>query len=139
MAREMRRPLPAGRYWADIFPQNRIAFDAWVNVAGAAGAIHGEVSEHFDARDGAPEHDFVIFTTNRELVWPDADMGFAPNVAGPDVHSSEDTVQKPPPTPSAADQLSAGLESVGKAVVLGVAAVAAVAALVLLMQARRRK
>jgi len=139
MARELRRPLPPGRYWADVFPQNRVMFDAWVKVAGDSGAIHGEVSEHFPASDGAPEHDFVIFVTNRELVWPDQEMGFAPNVAGPEIHSSDDTVQKPPPTPSAADQLSAGLESVGKAVVLGVVAVTIVAATVLLTQARKRR
>jgi hypothetical protein len=105
MALERRRPLPAGRYWADIFaPRN--AFDAWVQMANSRGAIHGEVSEHFEATDGAPEHDFVIFTTNTDLVWPDADMGFSPNVAPPNIKSSADTVQRPPPEPGAIDQIS---------------------------------
>ena len=105
MALERRRPLPAGRYWADIFaPRN--AFDGWVQMAASRSAIHGEVSEHFEATDGAPEHDFVIFRTNTELVWPDAEIGFAPNVAPPNITSSADTVQRPPPEPNAVDQLS---------------------------------
>jgi hypothetical protein len=105
MTLERRRPLPAGRYWADIFaPRN--AFDGWVQMAASRGAIHGEVSEHFEEAAGAPEHDFVIFTTNTDLVWPDADIGFAPNVAPPNVQSSADTVQRPPPEPSAIDQIS---------------------------------
>jgi hypothetical protein len=75
-------------------------------MAASRGAIHGEVSEHFDAAGGAPEHDFVIFTTNTELIWPDTEIGFAPNVAPPNIKSSADTVQRPPPEPGAIDQIS---------------------------------
>lgn len=93
---ERRRPLPAGRYWADIFRPN-VYWDAWVQMYGQAGKIHGEVSEHFPGVEGSPDRDFVIFTTSEELPWPDADMKVTPSVAGPDVHSSSDTVQRPDP------------------------------------------
>lgn len=139
MAIERRRPLPPGRYWADIFPQNRVMWDAWVKLAGESGALHGEVSEHFDATDGAPEHDFVIFVTNRELAWSDSDMGFAPNVAGSDVHSSNDTAQKPPPIPSAVDQISSGIDSLKSAVAVGVGVAVAAVVVVLLASLVRKK
>jgi hypothetical protein len=115
-------------------------FDAWVKTAGDSGALHGEVSEHFDEADGAPEHDFVIFSTNRELVWPDSDMGFAPNVAGSSIHSSADTVQKPE-VPSGLDEL----ENLGKRLssVVGTTIAIAAGALVFVggiaLLARRRR
>jgi len=112
-------------------------------MAQSRGAIHGEVSEHFDGIDGAPPHDFVIFSTNTELVWPDADMGFAPNVATPTITQSSDTAQRPPPEPSAIDQISNWQKDLGK--VLGTALAVAVAAVVviggvsLLSRVKRRR
>jgi hypothetical protein len=103
---ERRRPLPAGRYWADLIEGKRAFFDVWAQQYGTAGVLHGEVSEHFEPTGSEPARDFVIFTTTEETVWPDADMGFAPSIAGPEIRSSSDTVQRPAPEKDPIDKLT---------------------------------
>lgn len=96
---ERRRPLPVGRYWIDVFESSRTMWETWLRVAGGAN-VRVEHTEDFPANDGGPARQFVIFATTAETMWPDAEMGFAPNVAGPEVQSSSDTVQRPdPPKP----------------------------------------
>jgi hypothetical protein len=93
---ERRRPLPPGRYWAYIYPQNRAEWDAWITVQRKEGHAAIEWSEHFDPVGDSPSHDFVIWTTSDETVWPDELLGFIPNVAGPEITSSQSTMQRPP-------------------------------------------
>lgn len=125
MSLERRRPLPVGRYWADIFPQNRAAWSAWISLNQNSGKASLVTTEHTPALSGAPEHDFVIFETTSELVWPDDVMGFSPNVAGPNVTSSDDTINKPDPS---ADPL----DSIGR-MTQGIYAAGAVAAGLILL------
>lgn len=132
MTLERRRPLPPGRYWADVFPQNRPAWSAWRDLQLAAGAARIETTSHEPSAAGAPEHDFVIWTTDRETIWPDDVLGFAPNVAESSITQSSDTVQLPDPesTTSLSDAiannaLKVGL-IVGGSVVLGFVLVAVI-------------
>lgn len=128
MTLERRRPLPAGRYWADIFPQNRAAWSAWISLNQNSGKASLVTTEHTPEIAGAPEHDFVIFTTSDELVWPDEVMGFSPNVAGANVTSSDDTIDKPEPQADPLDQFgkltqgiyAAGAIAAGLIVLVGV-------------------
>ena len=128
MTLERTRPLPAGRYWADIFPQNRPAWSAWISLNQNSGKAKLVTTEHTDPVAGAPEHDFVIFETTDQLVWPDDVMGFAPNIAGPNVTSSDDTVDKPEPSADPIDQFgkltqgiyAAGAIAAGLIVLVGV-------------------
>jgi hypothetical protein len=131
MALERRRPLPVGRYWADIFPQNRAAWQAWLATQTSAGHARLETTSHDNGTGGAPEHDWVLWTTSDETVWPDDIMGFAPNVAGADVTQSSDTAQRPPPEDtdqSAMSTLRAAVMSgamiLGGAIVVGFGLVA---------------
>lgn len=135
---ERRRPLPAGRYWIDVFPKNKPRWEAYVAVMAQLGALGVEVTEHVPGIDGAPDHDFVIFQTDRELVWPDSEMGFAPNVATSEVHSSDDTVQKPPPSDPIGDVQQLGKELVRGIVTAGVVAGGLLVVVSLLSLRRRR-
>lgn len=140
MTLEKRRPLPAGRYWIDVFPQHRPKWDAYVAVMAQRGSLGVETTQYFEPVDGAPEHTFVIFRTKEELVWPDDEMGFAPNVAGPEIQSSDDTVQKPDPAPDPLKQLNDWGNAFSKVlgVVVGVSLVAA-AVVVVTTVAKKRK
>lgn len=129
---ERRRPLPAGRYWLDVFEPKRITWEVWQRVMSrdepdSPAPMRVEVTEHFDSDGSSPSRDFVIFRTARETVWVE-DLG-SPTVAGEDIHSSADTVQRPDPEPDPLDAIREGAKgvagSVGTAtmVVAGVVAV----------------
>ena len=137
MTIERRRPLPVGRYWADIFPKNRPAFDAWLKVNTERASVVS--SQFFPLVDGAPEHDWVLFATSAETLWPDDVLGFAPNVASEGTNSSDDTVQKPPPEPSITDQASAALSRMTGAIYLAAGGIAACGVLVLLLALNKRR
>lgn len=107
MALERRRPLPAGRYWLDVFEPNQLAWGSWVDAMTRMVPPRAtiEVTQHFEGTDGAGPHDFVIFSTPGENVaWEAAGLP-SPTIAGPEIQTSDDTVQKPPPEPDLVDQL----------------------------------
>lgn len=136
---ERKRPLPIGRYWVDVSARNRIAWDAWVKFNGEAQRAHGEVAQHFEAADGAESRDFYIFNTTEPTVWPDAELGFAPNVAGPEIKSYEDVIQKPPPA-EPLDPFRGVGDAIGKGLGLlaGAVVVVALVAAALAMRKSRR-
>lgn len=83
------------------------------------GSANVEVTEHFEGVDGADPHDFVIFTTSTDNVaWAAAGLP-SPSIAGPEIHTSDDTVTKPPPEPSVLDQLSSAAAGVGTTAKVG--------------------
>jgi hypothetical protein len=91
---ERRRPLPAGRYWIDVFAPNRTLWEIWSTAMRNVGRLTIEHTESFGANEGGSARDFVIFNTNAETVgWPDQ-IG-SPTIATSDVQCSADTVQKP--------------------------------------------
>lgn len=125
MALERRRPLPAGRYWLDVFPKNAIAWGAWSDSMRKLGSATVEHTEHFEAVDGAPEHDFVIFsTTGPNVAWEAAGLP-SPTIAPSSVTSSDDTATKPPPEPGVLDQLGQRAQdfTTGIKVAVGIAVV----------------
>ena len=109
---ERRRPLPVGRYWADVFPQNRPAWSAWIDMQTKSGNARIESTSHDEGSGGAPEHDWVLWTTSVETIWPDDVMGFAPNVAGAEVTQSSDTVQRPDPEKPTSDKIGETLKDI---------------------------
>lgn len=141
MAIERRRPLPIGRYWVDVFEKDRANWEAWRNSFVGSDWASIEHSESFEANDGGEAREFIIFRTTKPLVWPDDVMRFGVNVAGPDIQSSADTVQKPADPVSPIDRLSEGVDSLFKTMsyVVGgvVVAVGAVALLSLLKKGKR--
>ncbi len=133
MTIERRRPLPAGRYWLDVFPKNAAAWDLWSSSMTRLGSAKVEVTEHFEAVDGAPEHDFVIFSTSTpNVAWEAAGLP-SPTIAPSSVTTSDDTATKPPPEPSVLDKLSEHAQgfATGAKIAVGVAVVVVVAAIAL--------
>jgi len=133
VALERRRPLPAGRYWLDVFPKNAIAWGAWSEAMTKMGSATVEVTQHFEAVDGAPAHDFVIFSTSSpNVAWEAAGLP-SPTIAPATVTTSDDTVDKPPPEPGLLDKLSSHAEGIatGAKVSLGIAVVVVIAAIAL--------
>lgn len=98
--------IPPGRYWLDLFGANIEFFQNW---AKSKPEVRIESTEQ--NQDISPAHAFVIFsippTANNYgmpgVLFPTVKLGF-PEIADSTVHSSDDTVQKPPP-PSATDVL----------------------------------
>jgi len=136
VALERRRPLPAGRYWLDVFPRNAVAWATWSSAMSKMGAAKVEVTEHYDSVDGAPEHDFVIFsTTSPNAAYYAAGLPY-PTIAATTVTTSDDTATKPPPEPGVLEQLSSAAAGVGASAKVGlgvgVAVVVVVGAVALL-------
>jgi hypothetical protein len=131
VALERRRPLPAGRYWLDVFPKNAIQWQTWSEAMTKMGSATVETTEHYPSVDGAPEHDFVIFSTSGpNVAWEAAGLP-SPTVAPSNITTSDDTATKPPPEPSALEQLGKTAEGLttGLKVAVGVVVVVSVAGL----------
>lgn len=137
MTIERKRPLPIGRYWADIFDRERPAFEAWLNVNASRAKV--VASEFKEGAGGAPNHDWVLFETTAETLWPDDVLGFAPNRAEPGTNTSDDTAQKPPPEPGALDQAAAALSRIQQAAFLALGGLAVVGVAVLVLVATRKR
>lgn len=99
MAIERKNPLPAGRYWIDVIdypPGHMNEFTAWALANDQKIAI--ESTEERTELD--PHQLFVIFRVLEPVFFPQKNFGF-PNIAGEQVHTSDDTAQKPDvPEPS---------------------------------------
>ncbi len=128
MAIERRRPLPAGRYWIDVFPKSKNLWETWRDAMLKIDRVHIETTESYPGVDGAPEHEFIIFTLPVDnAAWP-PDLG-SPNTAPQTITTSADTATRPEPIPGLLDQateaaskLTAGAKTtIG--VVIGIAAV----------------
>lgn len=127
MQREV-SPIPPGRYWIFVNGLGNIAdFDAWVRDM--QGAVRVETSS-LDKR-GSASAAFVIFNVpaNRAPFLNAAQFGF-PNIAGPEVTSVQDVVQRPDPVMDPIDRLPDPLDA-GKAL-FGDAKILAVVLLLLL-------
>jgi hypothetical protein len=95
-------PLPAGRYWVDIWQREPDATDfrSWLNTyQKTLGWVRIEHSELFAPVDTYPGREFVIFSVleSGKVNWQLATSVGWPNTAPASIQSSDDTVQKPPP------------------------------------------
>ncbi len=117
---ERRNPLPVGRYWVDVFEKDAASFAAW--LAAHKADVRVRTTQHFDT---TPARDWVLFEVVRPVDWQGPGL---PDVATGDVVASSDTVQRPPPEKDALQKISDAFSGSGTAlVVLGVAAIAALA------------
>ena len=121
MTLERRDPLPAGRYWLDVFPANRDAWDRWSNAMDSVGSVTIEHTEHFDADGGSPAHDFVIWSLTAPNVAYRAAGLPAPTIADVGVQTSSDTATRPPPTPGVLEQVEQTAASLGQSARVGLA------------------
>ena len=122
---ERRNPLPAGRYWKDIFEADAEAFGEWLKDNHET--VKVRTTEHID---GDPPRDWLLFEVTAPTMW---DGPGYPDIATANVHTSADTVQRPDPEKDPLDKLDAGdplgIKAVVPWIVAGVAAVAAIAVL----------
>lgn len=116
-ALERRSPLPAGRYWQDIFQKQSRDFETFMNGEVQAGRVEIIKVERFNAdplHDGSwlpaplqpdnagtiPERTWVLFRVKSPIAWDAVKFGF-PTIADEKVASSADTATNPPgPSPS---------------------------------------
>lgn len=97
MAVETRNPLPAGRYWIDV-SKEPVPLGTWQGFLSAFAEF-----VHVDTTEEDEDFAFSIFTTSKALVWPEG-IGY-PTIAGADIKSRADTVQRPDPEPDLIDQI----------------------------------
>jgi hypothetical protein len=127
---ETRNPLPAGRYWIDV-SNEPVPLGTW---QGFVSAFKDFVHIESTVDDGV--HSWFLFTTSKPLVWPEG-IGF-PTVAGPEIRSRADTVQRPDPVPDFLDSLPSARDiasGIGNAVTIGAAGLAV---LIFFMTVRRK-
>lgn len=97
-ALERRNPLPAGRYWIDVFQPDSAAWQAW--LVSNAQNVKIEETEHFAEVDQFPDRDFFIFKVLTPVTWQGP--GF-PSIADATIKSSTDTRDRPDPTKDPTD------------------------------------
>ena len=104
MAQEQKNPLPVGRYWisvtsSDAAPQRMTNFLTWA----ISNSKRVTIEKQEPAGDSTHNGVFAIFRVNTlPIRFDQLQFGF-PNVAGPEIQTSADTVQRPPvPTPAGA-------------------------------------
>ena len=133
MAVDLNSPLPAGRYWIDLIGAERIAkfgggvkglneaHPGLVRIISATRHLENEARDYAESPDltgvlvalwetvvgnvqDTPERDWVLFQTTAPAIWDFKEMG-VPTVAGADVKSEGDTVQRPEPEPDITDKI----------------------------------
>lgn len=132
---ERTNPLPAGRYWVDVFAKDSDTFGAWLSSNKAT--VKVRTTEHFDSD---PVRDWYLFEVSVPTPW--YGPGF-PTIAGPNVTTSSDTAQRPDPPPAVTTQieqiLASEQQTIKTAAWIGVAALVVVGgALVVYYFPRRR-
>jgi hypothetical protein len=96
---ERRQPLPPGRYWitvtsSDSGPDRMTHFLQWT-----AANAQTVIVDKTEPLGGNVNGVFCIFTVLQKTSFDQKQFGY-PNVAGPEINTSDDTVQRPPkPTP----------------------------------------
>jgi hypothetical protein len=100
MAQERRNPLPPGRYWIAVTSRGNSELDHFRQWA-AANPSRVKVERSEPIGGGTSNGAFFIFSIVRLPVTFDVKQFGFPNVAGDDIQSAADTVQRPPvPTPA---------------------------------------
>ena len=131
---ERRSPLPPGRYWitvtsSDSAPDRMTHFLQWT-----ASNAQTVIVDKTEPLGGGVNGLFCIFTVLQPTAWDARQFGF-PNVAGPEIQTSDDTVQRPP-KPTAGSMIS---DMLGDAFSTPVGKLALIGALVFLLGKARSK
>lgn len=114
MAMMRDNPLPIGKYWVDVFEKDSGAFRAW--LANNQSGITVEKTENFLPRGDYPGRTWYLFQVTSPTPW--LGPGF-PTIADDGVHTSPDTVDRPPPPPSVSEQIEGAAEGVKTVAVVG--------------------
>jgi hypothetical protein len=108
-------PIPAGRYWVDVFGFNIPLAAAWFKGMSGLG-VHVNATEHFPSTEVPEVRDWYLFTytpvNGVPVVWDQKTFGFL-TIAGPEVKSSADTASTPPLPLDPLNELETFAESVG--------------------------
>ena len=108
-------PIPAGRYWVDVFGVNIPSAAAWFKGMSGLG-VHVDATEHFPATELRNIRDWYLFTytpvNGVPVTWDQKTFGFL-TVAGPEVKSSADTASGPSLPLDPLNELETFAESVG--------------------------
>ena len=102
-------PIPPGRYWIIVNNPGNIAdFDSWLRDM--QGGVRVETTS-LDRR-GSASSQFIIFNVpeGRSPFLSAVQFGF-PNIAGPEIRSREDVIQRPDPIMDPLDRLPDPLEA----------------------------
>lgn len=110
MAIERRNPLPAGRYWIDVFDPKRNDFRVWLSQH--KDQITIEQTKEYLAEHGT----WYLFTTHEDIQWDGP--GF-PTIATEEVHTQADTGEKGPPEKSGMETIEETLEKSSSFLMLG--------------------
>lgn len=136
-ALERRSPLPVGRYWVDV-PRDRFeAFNRWLSMHATAVKVQATeartdpMDEPFGPGE-IPPVTWFLFRVLQPVAWEGP--GF-PSIATDDVHSAEDTADRPDPEPDVAERFRMELPS-SRTISLSLLALGAVAVFVLLGRSR---
>lgn len=108
-------PLPAGRYWLDVFTpspsghaDSEVVFDRW--LVENFGRVVVRTTETFAGPPLRNWYLFEVLAGATPTPFPFTALGF-PTKAGANVTSSGDTVQRPPPEAGASSAVEALLEA----------------------------
>lgn len=136
---ERRSPLPVARYWITAFGDKEPALAQYLQTEAFAGFLRVTITEHIDETSDHPAGSFFVFVvkTPNAVPWPATLFGF-PNLAGADVTSLADTVNRPDMPTDGLDGLGDVLQKVAETGST-IAWLAGGAAVVLILLNLRRK
>ncbi|MDE1994798.1 MAG: hypothetical protein KGI75_20005 [Rhizobiaceae bacterium] len=139
MAIERKSPLPRARYWITGFGENELTLATYLKTQSMAGFVDVTITENIDETSDHPRGSFFVFVVKEPnaVPWPATLFGF-PNLAGADIKSLADTVQRPDKPQDGFDNLGDLIEKVADTGST-IAWLAGGAALVLILLNLRRK
>lgn len=113
MAIERRNPLPAGKYWVDVFEPHTSPFLGWLSKNQANLTVN--TTERIQ---GDPEGNWILFTVRTPVLWEGP--GY-PSIAGQNIKTKADTSERPEPEelPNLDDVVKKVSRDTVKAVVIG--------------------
>lgn len=102
MAVERSNPLPPGRYWVDVSPDDRGAFDGWLQ------ANRGTVVVRSTSQDGSSDWQWILFDVTAPAMAFWNGPGY-PTIADPSVTTESQVKQVPMPEGAGGVDLAAKL------------------------------
>lgn len=104
---ERRSPLPVARYWITAFGDKEPLLADYLKTQASAGFVRVTITEHIEETSDHPAGSFFVFIVRapNAVPWPGKLFGF-PNLAGADIKSLADTVDRP-------DMPTDGLDDLG--------------------------
>lgn len=120
MSQQRQNPLPVARYWVTAFGNKQDVLDTFLHLQSQLGNVQTVTTEGIDATSDHPAGSFYIFIVKKPdaVPWDGAQFGF-PNLAGADIKSLSDTVNRPDKPLDGLDQLGNLLGTPGGEGLLG--------------------